>query len=474
MFLLTDTLDVVAAHEVLLVSPFEQARRQSRPREQDQLGYGTRAGHFSLGEEATIPVQIVSELLFFPLSSPLSQILHALDTCLEGLVQAGVDLSTVRAVSGAAAQATVIYLNSSFEASLASLANKEHLRLSQHFVRAFASTTTPICLDASTVAQARAFGRCIPAATSIDITGSAQPYRSPALQLMKILQTESTCIDTTSHIMLASTFIASAFLGSVAPQDEADACSSGLYDIRKRCWSRDVIDAVLRAAGETRSGRTEGLVLKLGEVSSSLPRLLGSCSYTHRSREMEASRCAAHLRIACLSRCPCTAWPRLSLLCQAFRLRCRLRRVYLHWRQPSHDALRTAQAIRRNRVRFAFLVRRIRVSDCDTAPSASVKPIQRSEEYRLTRPTKTGISFDILLPHPTRPLFSQWSREPSLLMFTIQARRTRQQMPRRQFGEGVHTRYLRRLIVADLLESRWSDMSRRQHRPRRQGELSPV
>src|SRR6266699_495938 len=88
-----------------------------------------------------------------------------------------------------------------------------------------------------------------------------EPKRFTGPQIMRICRKRPEVYANTSRISLVSSFLASFFLGSIAPLDISDVCGMNLWDIPANQWSEPLLE--LTAGGK--DGAPE-LRRKLGEV----------------------------------------------------------------------------------------------------------------------------------------------------------------------------------------------------------------
>lgn len=92
------------------------------------------------------------------------------------------------------------------------------------------------------------------------ITDLAQ--RFTGLQIMRLRRTKPDVYAKTSRISLVSSWLASIFIGDIAPFDVSDVCGMNLWDIPNQRYSQELLEL---AAGDTKEGASE-LRSKLGEV----------------------------------------------------------------------------------------------------------------------------------------------------------------------------------------------------------------
>lgn len=162
----------------------------------------------------------------------------ALDIVLDRLVVQGADLSTVVAVSGSAQQHGSLYWSGYGVKALTDLDADKFLH-TQIDDSAFTVTRTPIWMDGSTEKQCIEMEEAIGGREQmVNITGSKCYARFTGPQIRKIYQNRSDCYENTERISLVSSFLASIFLGKVAPIDYSDGSGMNLLDIQNKCWSQ--------------------------------------------------------------------------------------------------------------------------------------------------------------------------------------------------------------------------------------------
>nr|XP_029711699.1 xylulose kinase-like [Aedes albopictus] len=175
----------------------------------------------------------------------------ALDMVLDRLVVQGGDLSTVMAVSGSAQQHGSLYWSRSGVQTLRNLDADKFLH-TQIDDSAFTVHRTPIWMDSTTGKQCEEMEEAVGGREKmVHITGSKCYERFTGPQIRKVFQQRPDCYRNTERISLVSSFLASIFLGEVAPIDLADGSGMNLLDIRKRTWS----DACLTACAPNLSAK---------------------------------------------------------------------------------------------------------------------------------------------------------------------------------------------------------------------------
>ncbi|KAM3967056.1 xylulose kinase [Aphomia sociella] len=176
----------------------------------------------------------------------------ALDMVMDMLVVAGVDFSTIEALSGAAQQHGSVWWSKDSESKLGNLSPDDflHTQLATAFV-----TDSPVWMDSSTSADCRALEEAVGGPEELArITGSRAYERFTGPQIRKMFRTKERAYHATSRISLVSSFACSLFLGRIAPIDYSDGSGMNLLDIHEMKWN----EKALKACGD------ETLESKLG------------------------------------------------------------------------------------------------------------------------------------------------------------------------------------------------------------------
>ena len=167
----------------------------------------------------------------------------AIDIVLDRLVVQGADLSTVAGISGSAQQHGSLFWTKSGIKTLQNLDADKFLH-TQLDDSAFTLTQTPIWMDGSTEKQCIEMEEAIGGREQmVAFTGSKCYPRFTGPQIRKVYQTKYDCYENTERISLVSSFLASVFLGDVAPIDYADGSGMNLLDINTRTWSQACLNA---------------------------------------------------------------------------------------------------------------------------------------------------------------------------------------------------------------------------------------
>ncbi|KAF9643706.1 D-xylulose kinase [Thelephora ganbajun] len=200
-------------------------------------------------------------------TSPVAMWVHALDLLMERAQASGVDTSRVAAISGAGQQHGSVYWSSSAEKLLTTL-NPEKSLLDQLVPGAFSVPNSPIWQDSSTTRECEELEVAVGGPQALaDITGSRSYERFTGPQIKKIRRAHPIQYENTARISLVSSFVASLFLGRIAPIDVSDASGMNLMNVHLHKW----VDSILEVAGgkELRGKLKEEPVeggIALGEV----------------------------------------------------------------------------------------------------------------------------------------------------------------------------------------------------------------
>ncbi|KAF2275846.1 D-xylulose kinase-like protein [Westerdykella ornata] len=201
--------------------------------------------------------------------APVAMFLEAIDLVLQRLKEQGADFSRVQGISGAGMQHGTVFWNRDAEALLAGLDGGktlvEQLEGGAKGERrgAFSHPFSPNWQDASTQKQCEAFDRVMGDGQKLAAaTGSKAHHRFSGPQILRFREKYAEAYKATSRISLVSSFVASVFLGKVAPMDISDVCGANLWDIENNRWHEDLL--ALAAGG---SEGLSDLKSKLGEVA---------------------------------------------------------------------------------------------------------------------------------------------------------------------------------------------------------------
>jgi len=152
------------------------------------------------------------------------------------------DLTQLRAVSGAAQQHGSVYLNGAAAAGLARLDPQGPLAGQ---VRPMLSRAdAPIWMDASTTAQCAAIAGAVGGNEVLArLTGSRAFERFTGPQIRKYHEEDPSGYAATDRIHLVSSFLASLLIGAHAPIEPGDGAGMNLMDLKARRWSEVAVRA---------------------------------------------------------------------------------------------------------------------------------------------------------------------------------------------------------------------------------------
>ncbi|KAK3401018.1 actin-like ATPase domain-containing protein [Sordaria brevicollis] len=196
--------------------------------------------------------------------APVAMWLEALDLVLQRLKEANTPMNRIRGISGSCQQHGSVYWSREAEKLLAALEDGEGKgTLVDQLKEAFSHPYAPNWQDHSTQAECDKFDEAFETAERLaQVTGSSAHHRFTGTQIMRLRRKLPDMYASTSRISLVSSFLASLFIGSVAPMDISDVCGMNLWDIPSNTWSETLLTL---AAGGSAEGAAD-LKAKLGEV----------------------------------------------------------------------------------------------------------------------------------------------------------------------------------------------------------------
>ncbi|KAM5472208.1 putative xylulokinase [Microsporum ferrugineum] len=197
--------------------------------------------------------------------APVAMWLQALDAVLQDLKHQGLDFSLVRGISGAGQQHGSVYWNESVEEILGGL--DEGKTLEDQLQQALSYPYSPNWQDSSTQRECDEFDAFLGSEEEL-----ARVTGSKAHHILRFQRKHPDAYQKTSRISLVSSFLASIFLGSVAPFDISDVCGMNLWDMPMNRWNERLLKLCAGEAGP------EELKKKLGDVPHDGGQELGKIS----------------------------------------------------------------------------------------------------------------------------------------------------------------------------------------------------
>ncbi|XP_068622470.1 xylulose kinase [Battus philenor] len=189
----------------------------------------------------------------------------ALDMVMDRLVVAGVDFSSIEALSGAAQQHGSVWWAKGSESKLGNLSPDDfiHTQLATSFV-----VDSPVWMDSSTSADCRALEEAVGGPEELaNITGSRAYERFTGSQIRKMFRTRLRAYQATERISLVSSFACSLFLGKIAPIDLSDGSGMNLLDIHSKKWCETALKACGDETLESKLGAPVPTSTILGKIS---------------------------------------------------------------------------------------------------------------------------------------------------------------------------------------------------------------
>ncbi|TGJ86132.1 hypothetical protein E0Z10_g2622, partial [Xylaria hypoxylon] len=203
---------------------------------------------------------------------PVAMWVEAVDLVLTRLREKGCPMGQIKGVSGSGQQHSSVYWNGDAEATLKSLDPKHSLL--EQLGGVFAYEFAPNWQDHSTQKECDDFDVHLGDPQKLaDVSGSAAHHRFTGTQILRMRRRRPQVYEATARISLCSSFLASVFLGSIAPFDISDVTGMNLWDISAETWNQKLLE--LTAGGEE---GVQALRKKLGEVPTDGGVILGTVS----------------------------------------------------------------------------------------------------------------------------------------------------------------------------------------------------
>ncbi|NQT92927.1 MAG: carbohydrate kinase [Lentisphaerae bacterium] len=175
-------------------------------------------------------------------TSPAIMWVAALDILLQKLADEKFPFTRVVAVSGSGQQHGSVWLKKGASSTLAGL--NATLTLRQQLADIFSVADSPIWMDSSTGPQCRALENALGGPQAVaDLTGSRAYERFTGNQVAKLFQQQPDAYESTEHIALVSSFMASLLTGDYVAVDHAEGSGMNLMNIRSKTWDRAALDA---------------------------------------------------------------------------------------------------------------------------------------------------------------------------------------------------------------------------------------
>ncbi|KDR80646.1 hypothetical protein GALMADRAFT_264602 [Galerina marginata CBS 339.88] len=175
-------------------------------------------------------------------TSPVCMWLEAIDLLFQRLADGQIDFRVIAAVSGAGQQHGSVYWSGASDGLLARLDTSKSLT-DQLFPDAFSSPKAPIWQDSSTTEDCKRLEDEFGGDQALaDLSGSRAYERFTGNQISRIRRLFPEIYEATAHISLVSSFIASVFLGRIAPIDISDASGMNLMNVLSCKWDDKLLN----------------------------------------------------------------------------------------------------------------------------------------------------------------------------------------------------------------------------------------
>ncbi|QKX53015.1 uncharacterized protein TRUGW13939_00086 [Talaromyces rugulosus] len=191
--------------------------------------------------------------------APVALWLQALDWVLSTLKDQGLDFARVKGISGAGQQHGSVYWSRDAAGLLQGLDKTKTLQ--DQLEGAFSHPFSPNWQDASTQKECNEFDAYLGGPEELaQVTGSKAHHRFTGPQILRFQRKYPEQYKQTSRISLVSSFLASLFLGTIAPFDISDVCGMNLWNIKQGAWDGRLLKLCADTSG------VDDLKQKLGDV----------------------------------------------------------------------------------------------------------------------------------------------------------------------------------------------------------------
>ncbi|KAJ5638797.1 Carbohydrate kinase FGGY N-terminal [Penicillium herquei] len=173
--------------------------------------------------------------------APVALWLQALDTVLASLREQGLDFSRVKGISGAGQQHGSVYWSHEAESLLQNLNAEKSLE--DQLESAFSHPYSPNWQDSSTQKECDEFDELLGGPEELALaSGSKAHHRFTGPQILRFTRKHPEVYERTARISLVSSFLASLFLGHVAPFDISDVCGMNLWNIKQGAYDDRLLE----------------------------------------------------------------------------------------------------------------------------------------------------------------------------------------------------------------------------------------
>ena len=205
--------------------------------------------------------------------APVALWLQAFDSILSQLKDQNLDFSRVRGISGAGQQHGSVYWGEKAGDVLGGLNAGRSLEEQLSAEGVFSHPYSPNWQDASTQKECDEFDAHLGSQPELaNVTGSKAHHRFTGPQILRFQKKYPDVYKRTARISLVSSFVASLFLGRVAPFDISDVCGMNLWHIKKGEYNAKLSELCAGPFG------VEDLKKKLGDVPEDGGEHLGKIS----------------------------------------------------------------------------------------------------------------------------------------------------------------------------------------------------